>query len=383
MSAAVGWALLWVFVPAIVFYRLSRSAHLHDEPSSAPSDAPLVSVICPARNEAAHIADFTLAALRTTYPRCELIIVDDSSTDGTAELARAAGNGDARLTVITAPPLADGWFGKQWACHTAMQHASGQVLLFTDADTRHGPELIARTVHAMRRMNSDMLSVVGQQTLGTFWERVVQPSVFTVIFSSFGGAEAVNRSTDPRRKIANGQCIFVRRAAYDAIGGHEKVKHFVAEDMMLAQMVCAAGMNVHLISGMDQLTTRMYSSLREIIAGWTKNIWAGGRWVLPENAIVRGVLRWMMPLSAVPSLIPFFALLLGLTGVLSPAWTTFGAIAYTALVGWSMVGYTILRTPRWYALLHPLGAMIATWIFFLAAWNGDRVRWKDREYAAA
>lgn len=395
MSVAVWAAVPWIVAPAVIFYRLSRTTHLKDEAAVAPDDAPLVSVICPARNEAVHIAEFTRAALASTYPRFELIIVDDSSTDGTAELARSAGASlgrtadgaagavDPRLTVITAPPLPAGWFGKQWACHTGMQRARGEILFFTDADTRHGPELVTRSVNAMRRRGSDMLSVVGQQTLGSFWERVVQPSVFTVIFTSFGGAEAVSNTTDPKKKIANGQCIFVRRDAYDAMGGHDAIKQFVVEDLMLAQRLCAIGRRVHLVTGMDQMTTRMYSSLGEIIAGWTKNIWAGGRCILPENEAVRGVLRVLMPLSALPSLVPFVALVLGLAGVLSPAWTTFGAISYAALTAWSAVGYTILQQPLWYAFLHPLGAAVATWIFTRAAWNGDRVRWKAREYTSA
>jgi len=376
------WSLPWVVGPAFLLYRLSRSAHLKDESAVAPHDAPLVSVICPARNEAVHIAAFTRAALASTYPRFELIIVDDSSSDGTGDLARAAGAGDARLTVIDAPPLPAGWFGKQWACHTAAQRAKGEILFFTDADTRHGPELIVRTVNAMRRRGTDLMSVAGQQELGSFWERVVQPAVFAVLFSTFGGGESVSQTTDPRRKIANGQCFFVRRTPYDELDGHHAVRGFVAEDLMLAQQWCAAGKQVHLIAGLEYMSTRMYSSLGEIIGGWSKNVWAGGRWVLPDNAAVRGILRLMMPLSALPNLLPFVALVLGLLGVLSPAWTTFGAVAYAATTAWSAISLRILKTPARYGLLHPLGAMVATWIFAVAAFKGDQVRWKGRDYTA-
>ncbi|MFA6165633.1 MAG: glycosyltransferase family A protein [Gemmatimonadaceae bacterium] len=382
MLSPFTFALPWLLLPALGLWRLSRSTYLRDEPDTPPADAPLISVICPARNEAKHIAEFVRAALASTYPNFELIVVDDHSTDGTGALARAAGAGDARLRVIDPPPLPEGWFGKQWACHAGAQQAHGAVLLFTDADTRHGPDLLVRLLHAMRRRQSDLISVAGRQELVSFWERVVQPSVFAVLVSTFGGTEAVSNSTRPKSKIANGQCFLVRRDTYDALGGHEAVRHFVAEDLMLAQQWCAAGKRVHLVVGFDQLSTRMYSSLREIIEGWTKNVWAGGRYVLPDHPVVRGVLRGFMPFSSWIGLVPTAAMVLGLTGVAPASWVTFGAIAYGATVLWALPIMWVLRIPLWYAFLHPLGAVIATWIFLKAAWQGDRVSWKDRSYTA-
>jgi hypothetical protein len=375
-------ALPWALLPAFAFWRLSRSTHLRDEPDTAPDDAPLVSVICPARNEARHIAAFVRAALATSYPRCELIVVDDHSSDGTGALAREAGTGDSRLVVVEAPPLPAGWFGKQWACHAGAQVARGEILLFTDADTRHAPDLLTRSLHAMRRRGSDLLSVVGTQELATFWERVVQPTIFGVLISTFGGTESVSRATRPRSKIGNGQCFLVRRDAYDALGGHHAVRQYVAEDLMLAQQWCAAGRRVHLVAGLEQLSTRMYNSLGEIVDGWTKNIWAGGQYAFPSHPVIRGTLRVVTPFSAVPVLLPFVAMLLGIAGVLTPAWGVFGSAAYGATVLWTLPTMWILRVPLWYALLYPLGAAVATWISVKAAWRGHRVTWKERDYRA-
>ena len=376
-------ALPWIVFPAIGFWRLARSTYLKDESAEAPADAPLVSVICPARNEARHIEEFVRAALASTYPRFELIVVDDHSTDGTGALARSAGGRDERLRVVDPPPLPAGWFGKQWACHAGAHFARGELLLFTDADTRHAPDLLVRSVHAMRRRQSDLLSVAGRQELVSFWERVVQPTVFAVLFSTFGGTEAVSNTTRPRAKIANGQCLLVRRDTYDALGGHEAVRHFVAEDMMLAQQWCAAGRRVHLVAGLDQISTRMYNSLSEIVDGWSKNVWAGGRYVLPSHPVVRALLRVSMPFTALPAIVPFVALMLGAVGLLSPWWIAFGAIAFGASVVFALPPMWILRVPLWYALLHPLGAVVMMWIYARASWRGDQVTWKARTYTAA
>ncbi len=375
-------ALPWLVIPAIGFWRLSRSTHLNDEPVSPPENAPRVSVVCPARNEARHIEAFVRAALATTYLDCELIVVDDHSTDGTGTLARAAGRGDSRLTVIDPPPLPAGWFGKQWACHHGAQRATGDVLLFTDADTRHAPDLLVRSVHAMQRRQSDLLSVVGRQEMGSFWERVVQPTIFAVLFNTYGGTEAVSATTRPRSKIGNGQCFFVRHDTYRALHGHEAVRAFVAEDLMLAQQWCGAGRRVHVVAGLDQLSTRMYTSLGEIVEGWSKNIWAGGRYVLPDHPLIRGTARVLMPFSALPHLVPIVALGLGLSGLAGPWWLTFGAAAYAASVLWALPVAAILRMPLSYALLHPLGAAVAMWIFARGSWRGDKVTWKAREYIA-
>ncbi|HEU4565626.1 MAG TPA: glycosyltransferase family 2 protein, partial [Gemmatimonadaceae bacterium] len=275
-----GWALLaalpWLVTPVIVLVRARRSRTLDEEAAAAPDDAPLASIIIPARDEAHNIARCARSVLAARYPALEVIVVDDRSTDGTGEIARAIAAEDARLRVVETPPLPDGWFGKQWACATGAAAARGALLCFTDADTTHAPDLLPRAVNALRSRDADLLSVAGTQEAHGFWERLIQPQIFSLLLARYGGTEVVNRSPRVEDKIANGQFMLFRRAAYEASGGHEAVRGRVAEDLALAQRLFALDYRTALVLGAPQLATRMYTSLRELVRGWMKNIYAGG-----------------------------------------------------------------------------------------------------------
>src|SRR5215212_4352343 len=129
--------------------RIRRSRDLGELPADAPPNAPLVSVVIPARNERHHIEACVRSALDARYPALEVIVVDDRSEDGTGEAARAMSRADARVRVIDNAPLPDGWFGKPWACSTGAAASRGEIICSTDADARHGTGLVARAVREM------------------------------------------------------------------------------------------------------------------------------------------------------------------------------------------------------------------------------------------
>jgi hypothetical protein len=314
------------------------------------------------------------------YEAIEHVIVDDRSIDGTADAARAASGGDERVRIIENSELPEGWFGKPWACATGAAHARGEMLCFTDADARHGPRLVARALAAMTARELDMLSVAGHQELGGFWERVIQPHVFWMIASRYGGTDAVNTSPRVEDKIANGQCIFVRRAAYEAIGGHAAVHDQVAEDVALAQRLFAAGKRTELVLGEEDLTTRMYTSLAEIMAGWRKNVFAGGREAMPWGKLGQLIFPALLLLSPVLTVLPPIAVtaapLLG-----APPWLVLAAaIAVGAELATWIAVYRWMRAPIGYALIFPLGAAVFAVIALQAIARGSRVEWKGRAY---
>src|ERR1700694_3405474 len=375
-------SLPWIVPPRVTYFRLRRSRSLDGESDVPIVNPPLVSVIVPARNEAHNIARCVSSILSTTYPNLELIVVDDASPDETAAIAREAAAGDPRAREITSPPLPDGWFGKQWACATGAKVARGSVLQFTDADTVHGADLVTRSTNAMRGARAQLFSVAGRQELGGFWEKVIQPQIFTILSMRYGGTESITEATSVSNKIANGQCIFVTHDSYNAIGGHGAVRSSVAEDLMLAQRFFAARKRVVLMLGVNQLSTRMYASLGEIISGWRKNVFAGGLDSVPFGRIGRTFFPLVLLLPPLMQLLPVLVLILGAFGHATPSmilWATISSVA--TLIWWLVVYVTIDESPL-YALLSPLGALVLLYIFVTAVVRGRRVSWKGRTYIA-
>lgn len=375
-------ALPWIAFPLALLWRGRERADLGDYPAAepAPGDVDLVSIILPARNEARNIEGCVCSILTAAWPRVELFVVNDGSTDGTGDIARRVAAGDPRVTVIDAPPLPAGWFGKQWACHQAVTLARGSLLLFTDADTRHTSRLLPHLIGAMRARRADMLSVAGLQLAETFWERLIQPQVFTLIMMRYGSVERMSRSTNPLDKIVNGQCIAVTRAAYDLAGGHEAVRDNVAEDLRMAQEVARTGGSVQMVEGPDFMSTRMYEGLGELIRGWGKNVYAGGRDAVPLGPAGQAVLRVVYPFPAVWNVVPVVAAVLALAGVLGAPFLWWGITCYVAFTLFELVVMKISRVPLWYAALHPLAGVMMFVIMTRAAWRGSRVEWKGREY---
>ena len=372
--------LPWVLVPLAIVLRARGSRSLDEWSDVVPAPVPRVSVIIPARNEARNIERCVRSVLTTTHPDVEIIVVDDHSTDGTGGIARAIAEDDPRLRVVTPDPLPAGWFGKQWACWAGAAQASGEILLFTDADTVHAPDLIARSVNTMRARGAELLTVGGRQELKTFWERVVQPQLFALILTRYGGTEQVSNARRPVDAIANGQCIFITRSAYDASGGHEAVREMVAEDLALAQRFVQQGRRMVLIMGLDQLSTRMYTSLSEIIAGWQKNVFAGGKEAVPGGRLSRALFPLVLVATPLIALAPPVAFIAGLGGYTSVAVFLWSAVCVgVALLFW--VGtYSFLKLPAWYAVLYPLGALVMFYIVISALARGRRVKWKGRAY---
>jgi glycosyltransferase involved in cell wall biosynthesis len=249
------------------------------EPPAIPARAGTVfdqlielTVIIPARDEEQSIGECLKSLVSQSESvfelgrEWELIVVDDHSTDRTAEIARSFPD----VTVMAATKLEKGWTGKNSAIWTAARKARGKWILFTDADTVHEAGDLHRAMHEAARHKVGMLSYSPRQLVSGVWQRALMPLVFSELALAYPTAKV----SDPNQRVAaaNGQFLLVEREAYRKIGGHPSVKERVLEDVELAFIAKRRRVGLRFRYAADALSTRMYRTTGAMIEGWTKNL---------------------------------------------------------------------------------------------------------------
>jgi hypothetical protein len=267
---SAGSALAWALT-AHTAYNLTRLRTPPADPR--PTDEP-VSVLLPVRDEAARVGP-CVRGLRaqTGVTDLEVLVLDDGSSDGTADVVRAAADGDPRIRVLTGAPPPQGWLGKPWACAQLAAQARGSVLVYVDADVVLAPNAVAATVALLRESGLELVSPYPRQIAVSPAERLVQPllqwSWLTTL--PLGVAE---RSSRPSLGAANGQLLAVDAAAYARAGGHEAVRRDVLDDLGLLRAVKRSGGHGTVADGTTIATCRMYEGWRELREGYTKSLWS-------------------------------------------------------------------------------------------------------------
>lgn len=233
-----------------------------------------ISILIPARNESAVIAQTVRALLAQDDADFELLILDDGSTDRTGALALQAAQGDPRVRVIAGQPLPPGWLGKNWACHQLSQAATYPFLLFTDADVSWKPGALSALMNMQALQNADLLTVWPTQRTQTWGERLVVPLMALTIIA-YLPILAVHHLPWRVFSAAMGQCLLFRREAYARIGGHTAVRANIVEDVALAARLKGAGLRLRMADGGGLIACRMYRSWAEVRNGFAKNLLAG------------------------------------------------------------------------------------------------------------
>jgi len=363
-SAALSGMILILLFNLMSFPRLN---------SASPSGSTVkVSMLIPARNEAAVIGDTVSSLLHQSYPWTELLILDDDSDDGTDMVALEAAQNNDRLRLIRGRPIPDGWLAKNWACQQLAGQAAGEILVFADADVSWQSNALDSLLYEMGRSDADMLAVMPTQKTESWPERLCVP-LMALAIHAYLPAIAVHRTNHPLLAAANGQCIAFNRAAYDSIGGHAAVRDNILDDIGLARRVKKAGLRLRMVEADGLISCRMYKDWQTVRDGYAKNMLAGFGGA--AGLISGTVFHWVVFLA------PWVLLGLGFAGVSVP-WHPYWALllVFAALL---VRGISAWRTGQRVgdALLLPVSVLLMTVIAGQSLWwhwrHGGPI-WKGR-----
>ncbi len=352
---------LW-FAGWIVLGRIRRCGR---DDSNQSVTAEQLSIIIPARNEEQNLPTLLRSLFTQSIRAREIIVVDDASTDRTAEIAQQNG-----ACVISSRPLPEGWRGKTWACHQGAQAATGNLLLFLDADTWFEPEGLRRVLAGFKQTGGGVLSVAPHHAVQKFHEQF--STFFNLVMLAGTGAFTLRGDRLAPRGLL-GQFMLMERTAYQRVGGHEAVKGRILENFWLAEQLRAQGVPLRCRSGGGVFSFRMYpQGWRELVDGWTKGFASGASQTpLP---ILLLVIAWMVGLMTAP---------LGLAFAGQPLlWL--GAYALCA----AQVAWLLRRvgTFHWSTALFYPAPLIFYFVVFARSLHRSRgkqtVAWKGRQISA-
>jgi chlorobactene glucosyltransferase len=274
---------------------------------------PRVSVLVPARNEERNIEACVTSLLGQDYPDFEVIVLDDHSTDRTLDILTRLARWDSHLQIIQGGPLPEGWLGKHWACHQLDRAASGELILFVDADTRHTPDMLIDSVSALLAEHADLVTAFPHEEVVTWGERLLVPVIGFGIFT-FIPIRLVQKLRLAALSVTIGQFMLFRRTAYDSVGGYEAVRAEIVDDMVLGRRIISSGLEWRLLDGTHHVSCRMYRSFWEAVAGFSKSLFAvfdyrilpyfigwllvGTAFIEPALALVSHWVRY--PLTSIP-----------------------------------------------------------------------------------
>ena len=349
--------MVFAAVPAVLFVRNIRLF----QPPAGRDDSAAVSILIPARDEAANIAAAIHSALAN--PTAEVLVLDDNSGDRTYDIAAEIAEREPRLRVLRGEPLPDGWLGKNFACAQLAEAASNRLLLFIDADVRVAPAAVAQLAHALRTSGAELISGVPRQEVRTFSEQLLIPLIHFVLLG-FLPLNRMRRSSHPAYGTGCGQLMMVDRNGYETAGGHHAIRHSVHDGLTLPKAFRSAGLRTDLIDVTALASCRMYRRDADVWRGLSKNTHEG-----------LGAPARILPFSILliaGQVLPFVLLTTGM-------WQAYAGAALALLP--RAIAMRKFHQPLLGVLLHPLAVVALVgiqWAGLLRYIRGKPAAWKGR-----
>ena len=340
------------------------------------AELPFVSVLIPARNEEHNISNVLNSLLNQDYPDYEVIVLNDNSTDRTAEIIESIASKHSKLKMLNGKPLIEGWTGKCYACKQLYEESKGEYILFTDADTIHNSNSIRDSVTVALNRNADMLTLFPKTIMISFAEKIIMPMLWFTMLMLLP-FYFVNKKGFEKFSAGIGPFMLFKRKSYEKIGGHESVKNALVEDVWLARKIKENGLRLIIEDGLNLLSVRMYRNFKEIWEGFSKNIFAGFEFSSFKLFIVITI---YVLLFFMPFLLFFIELSLqfSLNNILILTGGQIVILYLSRILISVRFKLGIIST-----ILHPIGAItvpviaINSWIWIK---GGKGAKWKDRTY---
>jgi glycosyltransferase involved in cell wall biosynthesis len=371
---------VWLYFLTYMIKSFRQSPMLESFDRTSVSRSPKVSVILPARNEGRYIARCLDSLLGQDYPNFEIIAINDSSTDGTGEIMKAYAANDLRVMHIDASPKPEGWTGKNWACYQGFLRARGELLIFTDADSKHLPSTMSLAVGHLMSENLEALTAVPRLICNDFWTKMTLPVLATFLHTRFSPI----RVNDPNTKTGYffGSFFIITRSTYEAIGTHEGVKEELVEDGALGGKVKASKFRMKMVRGESHID-----------AVWARDLptlWQGLRRLMIPIYYQDKVNAYMMAMAVFFILFAPFASLPYLPVASFAGNTSFqilfvlqiSAIALIMVTTAAQCRLAIFESPV-YAFAAPLSGALISLSFMSAIADAKKkgaVSWRDRKY---
>jgi glycosyltransferase involved in cell wall biosynthesis len=371
---------VWLYFLTYMTKSFRQSPMLESFDRTSVSRFPKVSVILPARNEGRYIARCLDSLLGQDYPNFEIIAINDSSTDGTGEIMKAYAANDLRVMHIDASPKPEGWTGKNWACYQGFLRARGELLIFTDADSKHLPSTMSLAVGHLMSENLEALTAVPRLICNDFWTKMTLPVLATFLHTRFSPI----RVNDPNTKTGYffGSFFIITRSTYEAIGTHEGVKEELVEDGALGGKVKASKFRMKMVRGESHID-----------AVWARDLptlWQGLRRLMIPIYYQDKVNAYMMAMAVFFILFAPFASLPYL-----PVASFAGNISFQILFGLQISAIALIMVTTAvqcrlaifespvYAFAAPLSGALISLSFMSAIADAKKkgaVSWRDRKY---
>ena len=369
----------WIFLIKSIIDSFRLTPYL-DKFENTTESNPKVSVILPARNEEEFINKCLDSLIDQDYKNYEIIVIDDSSEDDTQKIIFQYAEKHSKVIPVIARPKPVGWMGKNWACMEGYKKATGDLLLFTDADTKHSKNVISLAVGHLVSSNLDALSAIPKMITFDFWTKITLPMISTFLHSRFSALNVNN----PAKKTGYffGSFFIIKNEAYQNVGMHEGVKHEIIEDGALGKKVKDAGHKMKMVRG-EHLIDAVWARDRTTLWNALKRLMIP--LYLQSGKIAIGIFFAVIFLLFVP--FPIFALSASIQSeemsakILCISAATASLLIYTGAIIEAKIG---LHLRLIHALFAPLGSLVVVLGFLsglLQAKRNESVMWRGRTYS--